>query len=48
MGALLRKIGYGFIVWVIPYGTSLPLLLLMRSDLTFFKTITVVESSISS
>jgi uncharacterized membrane protein YpjA len=43
---MLKKIGYGLILWVIPYVTAIPLLPLMRSDLVFFKTIMVVESSI--
>ena len=38
-----KKIGYGLILWVIPYVTAIPLLPLMRSDLLFFKAIMVVE-----
>ena len=43
---MLKKIGYGVILWAIPYVTSLPLLPLMRSDVIVFKTIMIVEGSI--
>lgn len=43
---MLKKIGYGVILWVIPYVTAIPLLPLMRSDLLFFKAIMVVEGLI--
>lgn len=39
---MLRKIGYGFIVWVIPYVSAIPLLGLMQSDLIFFKTLMIL------
>lgn len=43
---MLKKIGYGVILWAIPYVTAIPLLPLMRSDQPFFKTIMIVEGSI--
>ena len=43
---MLRKIGYGFIVWVVPYVSAIPLLGLMQSDQIFFKTIMIVEGGI--
>lgn len=42
----MKKIGYGLIVWVIPYVTAIPLLPLLKSDPVFFKTIMVVECAI--
>lgn len=39
---MLRKAGYGVVLWAIPYAVAVPLLPLMRSDQTFFKTIMVV------
>jgi len=43
---MTKKIGYGLILWVIPYVTAIPLLGLMRSDLVFFKTIMIVEGAL--
>ncbi|MBU0629686.1 MAG: hypothetical protein KKC80_02060 [Candidatus Margulisbacteria bacterium] len=43
---MLRMIGYGLILWVIPYVTAIPLMGLMTSDPTFFKTIMIVEASL--
>lgn len=43
---MFKKIGYGLILWVIPYVTAIPLLPLMKSDPTFFKTIMIVEGSL--
>jgi hypothetical protein len=39
---MLKKIGYGLILWVIPYVTAIPLMGLMQTDLIFFKTIMIV------
>ncbi len=39
---MLRKIGFGFIVWVVPYVSAIPLLGLMESDEIFFKTLMIV------
>jgi uncharacterized membrane protein YpjA len=39
---MLRKIGYGFIVWVIPFVSAIPLLGLMQSDPIFFKTLMII------
>ncbi|MFH1387223.1 MAG: hypothetical protein ABIH50_06125 [bacterium] len=39
---MLRKIGYGFIAWVVPYVSAIPLLGLMQSDPIFFKTLMIV------
>ena len=43
---MLKKIGYGLILWVIPYVTAIPLMGLMQTDLIFFKTIMIVEGAI--
>lgn len=39
---MLRKLGYGFIAWVVPYVSAIPLLGLMQSDLIFFKTLMIL------
>ncbi len=44
---MLRKIGYGFIVWVVPYVSAIPLLGLMQSDPTYFKTLMIVIGGIT-
>ncbi len=43
---MMKKIGYGLVLWVVPYVTAIPLLPLMKSDLIFFKTIMVVEGAL--
>ena len=43
---MLKKIGYGLIVWVIPYVSAIPLLGLMETDPIFFKTIMILIGSI--
>ena len=43
---MLKKIGYGIILWAVPYVTSIPLLPLIQSDPIFFKTIMIVEGSL--
>lgn len=43
---MFRKIGYGLVLWVIPYVTAIPLLPLMQRDLVFFKTIMIVEGTL--
>lgn len=43
---MLKKIGFGVILWAVPYVTSIPLLPLMQSDLIFFKTIMIVEGTL--
>ncbi len=43
---MLKRIGYGLILWVIPYVTAIPLLSLRDSDQLFFKTIMVVVGSL--
>ena len=43
---MLKKIGYGLILWVIPYVTAIPLLSLRQTDPIFFKTIMVVEGAL--
>ena len=42
---MLRIIGYGVVLWAIPYVTAFPLLPPMHSDPTFFKTIMIVEGA---
>jgi len=44
---MLRKIGYGFIVWVVPYVSAIPLLGLMQSDLIFFKTLMILVGGLT-
>lgn len=43
---MLRKIGYGVVLWAIPYATAIPLLPLRQTDPIFFKTIMVVEGAL--
>lgn len=43
---MLKKIGYGLILWVIPYVTAIPLLSLRQTDPVFFKTIMIVEGAL--
>lgn len=43
---MLKRIGFGVILWAVPYVTSIPLLPLMQSDLIFFKTIMIVEGAL--
>lgn len=45
---MLKRIGYGLILWVIPYVTAIPLVGLMQSDLIFFKTIMIVVGGIAA
>ena len=42
---MLRRIGYGLILWVIPYVTAIPLMGLMKRDLILFKTVMIVEGA---
>lgn len=42
----MKKIGYGVVLWVIPYMTAIPLMGLMKRDLIFFKTIMIVEGAL--
>lgn len=46
MKTLIRQLGYGIIVWAVPYATSLALIPLIQRDPTFFGTIMIVEGSI--
>ena len=43
---MMKRIGYGLILWVIPYVTAIPLLSLMKRDLIFFKTIMMLEGAL--
>ncbi len=43
---MLKKLGYGAILWAIPYVTAIPLMGLMKSDPIFFKTIMIVEGAL--
>lgn len=43
---MLRRIGYGIVVWAIPYATSMPLMWLLFSDERAFKTVMVVEGAV--
>jgi uncharacterized membrane protein YpjA len=44
---MLRKIGYGAVVWVVPYISAIPLLGLMQTDPIFFKTLMIVIGGIT-
>jgi uncharacterized membrane protein YpjA len=46
MKTLIRQLGYGMILWLIPYATSLTMLPLIQRDPIFFGTIMIVEGSI--
>lgn len=46
MKTLFRQLGYGMIVWAVPYATSLTMLPLIQRDPIFFGTIMIVEGSI--
>lgn len=43
---MLKRLGYGAILWLIPYVTAIPLLPLMPSDNVLFKTIMIVVGSL--
>ena len=43
---MIKKLGYGAILWLIPYVTAIPLLPLMQSDIALFKTIMIVEGAL--
>ncbi len=43
---MLKRIGYGLILWVIPYVTAIPLLPLRERDVLLFKTIMVLVGSL--
>lgn len=43
---MLKKIGYGLIVWVVPFVAAIPLLGLMETNPIFFKTIMIVVGGI--
>jgi hypothetical protein len=44
---MLKKIGFGVIVWAIPFLVAIPLMPLMQNDPTFFKTIMIVVGAAS-
>lgn len=46
MKTLARQLGYGMIVWAVPYATSLTMIPLIQRDPIFFGTIMIVEGSI--
>lgn len=39
---MLKKIGYGLIIWVVPYVSAIPMIELMKSDPIFFKTLMIL------
>jgi uncharacterized membrane protein YpjA len=43
---MMKRLGYGAILWLIPYVTAIPLLPLMQSDNALFKTIMIVEGAL--
>jgi hypothetical protein len=40
--SMLKKIGFGIVLWAVPFVVAIPLFPLMQSDPTFFKTIMIV------
>lgn len=44
---MLRRIGYGIVAWAIPYVTGVAILGLRQTDLPLFKTIMIVEGSLT-
>ena len=43
---MLRKIGYGVVVWAVPYVTALALMDLMTTDRVAFQTVMIVEGAL--
>ena len=43
---MVKKVGFGFLAWLVPYVTAIPLVSLMESDVILFKTIMVVVGSL--
>jgi hypothetical protein len=43
---MLRRLGYGAVLWVIPYATAIPLLALNHSNPALFQTIMIVVGSL--
>jgi hypothetical protein len=43
---MLKRLGFGVVLWAIPYVTAIPLLSLRQTDLLFFKTIMMVEGAL--
>lgn len=43
---MLKKIGYGCVVWVVPFIAAIPLLGLMETDPIFFKTLMIIIGGI--
>lgn len=43
---MLKKIGYGLLVWVVPFVAAIPLLGLMETDPIAFKTIMIIIGAI--
>jgi hypothetical protein len=43
---MLKRLGYGGILWLIPYATGIPLLPLIESDPTLFRTIMIVVGAL--
>jgi hypothetical protein len=46
MYTMIKRLGYGVVVWAVPYVTALPLLPLAQRDPIFFGTIMIVEGSV--
>lgn len=44
---MLKKIGYGLIVWAVPFVSAIPLMGVMEADPIFFKTLMIVIGGIS-
>jgi len=43
---MLKRLGFGGILWLVPYVTAIPLMPLIQSDPTFFKTIMIVVGTL--
>jgi hypothetical protein len=43
---MLKRVGYGAVIWLIPYVSAIALLPLMQTDYAFFKTIMIVVGSL--
>ena len=43
---MMKRLGYGVILWLVPYVTAIPLLPLIQSDNALFKSIMIVEGAL--
>ena len=45
---MFKKIGYGFLVWAVPFISAIPLMGIMESDPIFFMTLMIVIGGLSA